>query len=206
MNQVNIDEIDFEKEGGLVPAVVQNATSGRVLMLGYMNHEALKQTLLSGKVTFFSRSKGRLWVKGETSGNFLMLKDISLDCDRDAVLIMADPVGPTCHRGCESCFNEAEPALNFISELERIITAHSKMSPEESYTAKLFAAGTKRIAQKVGEEGLETALAATVHNRQETIDETSDLMYHLLVLLQKEGLTLADIAQNLKKRHVARIS
>ena len=201
MNSIDINTIDFEKAGGLIPAVVQNATSGRVLMLGYMNREALEQTTATGKVTFFSRAKGRLWVKGETSSNFLILKDMSLDCDRDAVLILADPVGPTCHRGCESCFNEAEHSLNFLSELERIIAEHSLMSPEESYTARLFAAGTKRIAQKVGEEGLETALAATVHDRRETIDEASDLMYHLLVLLKKEGLSLADIAQNLKKRH-----
>ena len=201
MNSIDINTIDFEKAGGLIPAVVQNATSGRVLMLGYMNREALEQTTATGKVTFFSRSKGRLWVKGETSSNFLILKDMSLDCDRDAVLILADPVGPTCHRGCESCFNEAEHSLNFLSELERIIAEHSLMSPEKSYTARLFAAGTKRIAQKVGEEGLETALAATVHDRRETIDEASALIYHLLVLLKKEGLSLADIAQNLKKRH-----
>ncbi len=194
-------ELDFEKGSGLLPVVVQNAVSGRVLMLGYMNREALMKTLETGRVTFWSRSKNRLWVKGETSKNYLDLVDIAADCDRDTLLILANPQGPTCHLGRESCFGDMTHAYEFLAQLEMIIASRKKASPETSYTAKLFAKGTQRIAQKVGEEAVETALAATVHNRQETIDETSDLMYHLLVLLQKEGIGMREVIENLKKRH-----
>ena len=194
-------ELDFEKGSGLLPVVVQNAVSGRVLMLGYMNREALMKTLETGRVTFWSRSKNRLWVKGETSKNYLDLVDIAADCDRDTLLILANPQGPTCHLGRESCFGDMTHAYEFLSQLEMIIASRKEASPETSYTAKLFAKGTQRIAQKVGEEAVETALAATVHNRQETIDETSDLMYHLLVLLQKEGIGMREVIENLKKRH-----
>ena len=194
-------ELDFEKGSGLLPVVVQNAVSGRVLMLGYMNREALMQTLETGRVTFWSRSKNRLWVKGETSKNYLDLVDIAADCDRDTLLILANPQGPTCHLGRESCFGDMTHAYEFLAQLEMIIASRKEASPETSYTAKLFAKGTQRIAQKVGEEAVETALAATVHNRQETIDETSDLMYHLLVLLQKEGIGMREVIENLKKRH-----
>ncbi len=194
-------ELDFEKGSGLLPVVVQNAVSGRVLMLGYMNREALMKTLETGRVTFWSRSKNRLWVKGETSKNYLDLVDIAADCDRDTLLILANPQGPTCHLGRESCFGDMTHAYEFLAQLEMIIASRKEASPETSYTAKLFAKGTQRIAQKVGEEAVETALAATVHNRQETIDETSDLMYHLLVLLQKEGIGMREVIENLKKRH-----
>ena len=194
-------ELDFEKGSGLLPVVVQNAVSGRVLMLGYMNREALMKTLETGRVTFWSRSKNRLWVKGETSKNYLDLVDIAADCDRDTLLILANPQGPTCHLGRESCFGDMTHAYEFLAQLDMIIASRKEASPETSYTAKLFAKGTQRIAQKVGEEAVETALAATVHNRQETIDETSDLMYHLLVLLQKEGIGMREVIENLKKRH-----
>ena len=196
-----IEQLDFEKVDGLLPAIVQNAVSGRVLMLGYMNRQALEKTLQTGLVTFWSRSKGRLWTKGETSGNFLNLVDIGTDCDNDSLLILARPQGPTCHLGRESCFGELAPSLEFIAKLEQILSDRKTASPESSYTASLYAKGTKRIAQKVGEEAVETALAATVHNRQESIDEASDLVYHLLVLLQQEHLDLSAIAQNLKRRH-----
>ena len=196
-----IEQLDFEKVDGLLPAIVQNAVSGRVLMLGYMNRQALEKTLQTGLVTFWSRSKGRLWTKGETSGNFLNLVDIGTDCDNDSLLILARPQGPTCHLGRESCFGELAPSLEFIAKLEQILSDRKTASPESSYTASLYAKGTKRIAQKVGEEAVETALAATVHNRQETIDEASGLVYHLLVLLQQENLDLSAIAQNLKRRH-----
>lgn len=196
-----IEQLDFEKVDGLMPAIVQNAVSGRVLMLGYMNRQALEKTLQTGLVTFWSRSKGRLWTKGETSGNFLNLVDIGTDCDNDSLLILARPQGPTCHLGRESCFGELAPSLEFIAKLEQILSDRKTASPESSYTASLYAKGTKRIAQKVGEEAVETALAATVHNRQETIDEASDLVYHLLVLLQQENLDLSAITQNLKRRH-----
>ena len=194
-------ELDFEKGSDLLPVVVQNAVSVRVLMLGYMNREALMKTLETGRVTFWSRSKNRLWVKGETSKNYLDLVDIAADCDRDTLLILANPQGPTCHLGRESCFGDMTHAYEFLAQLEMIIASRKEASPETSYTAKLFAKGTQRIAQKVGEEAVETALAATVHNRQETIDETSDLMYHLLVLLQKEGIGMREVIENLKKRH-----
>ena len=196
-----IEQLDFEKVDGLMPVIVQNAVSGRVLMLGYMNRQALEKTLQTGLVTFWSRSKGRLWTKGETSGNFLNLVDIGTDCDNDSLLILARPQGSTCHLGRESCFGELAPSLEFIAKLEQILSDRKTASPESSYTASLYAKGTKRIAQKVGEEAVETALAATVHNRQETIDEASDLVYHLLVLLQQENLDLSAIAQNLKRRH-----
>lgn len=201
LTKKELDGLDFEKGAGLIPAIVQNAVSGRVLMLGYMNREALMKTLETGRVTFWSRSKNRLWVKGETSKNYLNLVDIAVDCDQDTLLIFADPDGPTCHLGRESCFGDMAHAYEFLAQLETLIASRKEVSPETSYTAKLFTKGTQRIAQKVGEEAVETALAATVHNRQETIDETSDLMYHLLVLLQKEGIGMREVIENLKKRH-----
>ena len=196
LNKEQINQLDFAKGDGLIPAIVQNAVSGRVLMLGYMNREALEETIKTGKVTFWSRSKNRLWTKGETSGNYLNLVDMADDCDHDSVLILADPMGPTCH--------EIRHAHEFLAELERILASRKNASAETSYTASLYARGTKRIAQKVGEEAVETALAATVHDREETINEASDLLYHLLVLLQQENLSLATIAANLQKRHDAR--
>lgn len=201
LNNVEMNELDFQKGKGLLPVIVQNAVSGRVLMLGYMNREALDKTIETKKVTFWSRSKDRLWTKGETSGNYLNFVDIATDCDKDALLVLANPEGPTCHLGRESCFGDLTSKHEFLAELEAILAQRKNASPQSSYTASLYAKGTKRIAQKVGEEAVETALAATVHNRDETINEASDLLYHLLVLLQQENLDLAAIVSNLKKRH-----
>ncbi|MDU5320050.1 MAG: phosphoribosyl-ATP diphosphatase [Escherichia coli] len=169
-------ELDWEKTDGLMPVIVQHAVSGEVLMLGYMNPEALDKTIESGKVTFFSRTKQRLWTKGETSGNFLNVVNIAPDCDNDTLLLLANP-------------------------MEQLLAERKSADPETSYTAKLYASGTKRIAQKVGEEGVETALAATVHDRFELTNEASDLMYHLLVLLQDQDLDLTTVIENLRKRH-----
>ena len=199
----NITQINWQKINNLLPVIVQHATTCEVLMLGYMNPEALEKTLAEKKVTFFSRTKNRLWTKGETSGNFLHVVDMSLDCDQDALLILADPVGPTCHTGTESCFSQLknEPNWIFFSKLEKLLNARKGADPETSYTAQLYARGTKRIAQKVGEEGVETALAATVKDRHETICEAADLAYHLTVLLQDADLSWADVIGKLKERH-----
>lgn len=194
--------IDWQKLGGLVPAIVQDADSGEVLMLGYMNEAALAATRATGRVTFFSRSKERLWTKGESSGHFLELVELATDCDDDALLVRARPHGPTCHEGTRTCFGEAwRPPLAFLGALDRFIAVRERERPEGSYTTRLFAAGTRRIAQKVGEEGVETALAAAGGDRQELIDESADLLYHLIVLLRDAGLSLADVAQRLEARH-----
>ena len=200
---LNIQNINWQKINNLLPVIVQHATTCEVLMLGYMNPEALEKTLAEKKVTFFSRTKNRLWTKGETSGNFLHVVDMSLDCDQDALLILADPVGPTCHTGTESCFSQLknEPNWIFFSKLEKLLNARKGADPETSYTAQLYARGTKRIAQKVGEEGVETALAATVKDRNEIICEAADLAYHLTVLLQDADLSWADVIGKLKERH-----
>ncbi|MEE3607600.1 bifunctional phosphoribosyl-AMP cyclohydrolase/phosphoribosyl-ATP diphosphatase HisIE [Avibacterium paragallinarum] len=199
------NSIDWQKVNGLLPVIVQNATTCEVLMLGYMNAEALEKTLAERKVTFYSRTKQRLWTKGETSGHFLNVVDMSLDCDNDTLLILADPIGETCHTGAESCFhqfeNKNEPDWIFFSKLERLIASRKGADPESSYTAHLYSRGTKRIAQKVGEEGVETALAATVKDREETICEAADLAYHLTVLLQDAELSWADVIGKLKERH-----
>nr|WP_237391263.1 bifunctional phosphoribosyl-AMP cyclohydrolase/phosphoribosyl-ATP diphosphatase HisIE [Cedecea sulfonylureivorans] len=184
-----------------MPVIVQHAVSGEVLMLGYMNQEALAQTERSGKVTFFSRTKQRLWTKGETSGNFLNVVSITPDCDNDTLLVLANPIGPTCHLGTSSCFAPAKHDWHFLYELEQLLASRKTADPESSYTAKLYASGTKRIAQKVGEEGVETALAATVNDRFELKNEASDLVYHLLVLLQDQDLDLSAVIENLKQRH-----
>ncbi|UYU30717.1 bifunctional phosphoribosyl-AMP cyclohydrolase/phosphoribosyl-ATP diphosphatase HisIE [Siccibacter colletis] len=194
-------QLDFEKTDGLLPAVIQHAVSGEVLMLGYMNDEALRVTEQSGKVTFWSRTKQRLWTKGESSGHFLNVVSITPDCDNDTLLILVNPVGPTCHLGTSSCFGEAHHQWHFLWELEQLLASRKTADPESSYTAKLYASGTKRIAQKVGEEGVETALAATVNDRHELTNEASDLMYHLLVLLQDQDLDLTTVIENLRKRH-----
>ena len=195
------EKLDWEKTDGMMPAIVQHAVSGEVLMLGYMNKDALAKTLETGKVTFFSRTKGRLWTKGETSGHFLNLVSISPDCDNDTLLVLVNPIGPTCHRGNSSCFAEASHEWLFLYQLEELIASRKDADPESSYTARLYASGTKRIAQKVGEEGVETALAATVRDREELKNEASDLVYHLMVLLQDWGLGLTEVITNLKKRH-----
>ncbi|ATA18582.1 phosphoribosyl-ATP pyrophosphatase /phosphoribosyl-AMP cyclohydrolase [Gibbsiella quercinecans] len=194
-------QLDWEKTDNLMPAIIQHAVSGEVLMLGYMNPAALAATEESGKVTFFSRTKQRLWTKGESSGNFLNVVSITPDCDNDTLLVLANPVGPTCHQGTSSCFHPATSDWGFLYQLEQLLAERKNASPDTSYTAKLYASGTKRIAQKVGEEGVETALAATVHDREELTNEASDLVYHLLVLLQDQDLDLSKVIGCLRARH-----
>lgn len=194
-------QLDWAKTDGLLPVVVQHAVSGEVLMLGYMNDEALRLTEESGKVTFFSRTKQRLWTKGETSGHFLNVVSMTPDCDNDTLLVLVNPIGPTCHLGTSSCFGDTHHQWHFLYQLEELLAARKTASPESSYTAKLYASGTKRIAQKVGEEGVETALAATVRDREEVVNEASDLVYHLLVLLQDQELDLSAVIENLRGRH-----
>jgi phosphoribosyl-ATP pyrophosphohydrolase/phosphoribosyl-AMP cyclohydrolase len=204
----DVGRLDWDKGGGLLPAIVQHARTGRVLMLGYMNDAALRETLHGGRVVFYSRSRGRLWTKGETSGHFLNLVDVSSDCDSDALLVLADPVGPTCHRGTESCFADAAPSdaqrLAFLGLLENIIAQRIADQPEDSYTARLFAQGPGRIAQKVGEEGVETALAAVSRDDPDLVGECADLLFHLLVLLKSRELDLARVVQELKARHASK--
>lgn len=198
----NISELAWEKMENLLPAIVQNAVSGKMLMQGYMDKNALLHTLNTGHVTFFSRSKQRLWTKGETSGNTLNLVSMSADCDFDAILVLANPVGPTCHTGTESCwFNADTPAMTFIGDLESVLASRKEADPDSSYTAKLYQKGIKRIAQKVGEEGVETALAAAVHDKEELKNEAADLLYHLTVLLQASDMCLSDVVDVLKQRH-----
>lgn len=202
LSPLSADAIDFEKTGGLVPAIVQHERTGEVLMLGYMNAEALEATQEKKLVTFWSRSKNRLWTKGETSGDVLRLVSIAADCDRDALLVQALPEGPTCHLGTRSCFGDYPgPALAFIGELSAIVDKRGESSPEESYTARLLARGINKIAQKVGEEGVETALAGVSEDNSALTGEAADLIFHLIVLLKARGLSLGDVAQELKRRH-----
>lgn len=201
LTEQQLTRLDWEKTDGMMPAIVQHAVSGEVLMHGYMNQEALEKTLASGKVTFWSRTKQRLWTKGETSENYLNVASITPDCDNDTLLILAHPVGPTCHLGTSSCFSPAAPDWTFLYQLEQLLAERKHADPKSSYTASLYASGTKRIAQKVGEEGVETALAATVNDREELTNEASDLLYHLLVLLQDQDLDLSRIINNLRQRH-----
>ncbi|RZK92278.1 MAG: bifunctional phosphoribosyl-AMP cyclohydrolase/phosphoribosyl-ATP diphosphatase HisIE [Pedobacter sp.] len=200
MNDINTNQIDFTKTDGLVPVVVQDNQTLEVLMLGYMNAEAFEKTQQEGKVTFFSRSKNRLWTKGEESGNFLFVKSIALDCDNDTILVKASPVGPTCHTGSRSCF-KTDFNQNFIFELENIINDRYENPVEGSYINKMRKKGLNKIAQKVGEEGVETVIAALAETREDLIGEASDLVFHLLFLLKEKGLTMKDIAENLEKRH-----
>ena len=204
----DVGTLDWDKGGGLLPAIVQHARTGRVLMLGYMNDAALRETLGGGRVVFYSRSRETLWTKGETSGNYLNVVDVSTDCDSDAILVLADPVGPTCHKGTESCFAGAMPSdaqrLAFLALLENIIANRIADQPESSYTAKLFAKGTGRIAQKVGEEGVETALAAVSRDDDGLVSECADLLFHLLVLLKSRELDLELVVEELKARHAAK--
>ena len=199
--------LDWAKGDGLLPAVVQHHLSGEVLMLGYMNRDALEQTLRDDKVTFYSRSKARLWTKGESSGHVLRLKSVRIDCDADTLLIGAEPNGPTCHRGTSSCFGESEdvrPPLGFLAELDALIAQRHAERPAASYTTQLFDDGIRRIAQKVGEEGVETALAAVVQGDEELLGEAADLLFHLAVLLRARGLELVDAVGVLAGRHGAR--
>jgi len=194
------DSLDWSKGDGLIPAVVQHWRSGRVLMLGYMNRDAVAQTLQSGKVTFFSRSRQRLWMKGETSGHVLEMRSMHADCDGDTLLVLAEPSGPTCHRGTESCFTDAAPSLAILSELDDVIASRERERPAGRYTTTLFDAGVRRIAQKVGEEGLETALAAVAQDQASIASETADLLYHVLVLLRARDVPLAEVAEELRRR------
>lgn len=196
-------EIDFKKCGGLVPAIVQDATTKTVLMLGYMNQEALNKTLETKKVTFFSRTRQCLWTKGETSGNFLNLVSIDVDCDNDTLLVKVNPVGPTCHKGTDTCWgekNEANPLL-FLTELQDFINKRHEEMPEGSYTTSLFKDGLNRMAQKVGEEALELVIEATNGTNDRLIYEGSDMLYHLIVLLTSKGLCIEDMARELQVRH-----
>lgn len=192
--------IDFEKTQGLVPVIIQDVQTLEVLMLGYMNAEAWAKTQTEGKVTFFSRSKNRLWTKGEESGNFLFVKETHIDCDNDTILIKASPVGPTCHTGSRSCF-QTNYNQNFIFELEKVIESRYDNPSEASYVNKLRCKGLNKIAQKVGEEAVETVIAALAETDVDFINESSDLVFHLLVLLREKGKTLQDIALNLEHRH-----
>ncbi len=194
--------IDFEKMGGLVPAIIQDAETRQVLMLGFMNEEAYQKTVKTKKVTFWSRSRNCLWTKGETSGNFLNLVDIKIDCDNDTLLVKANPDGPTCHTGTDTCWgetNEKNPIL-FLTELQDFINHRHEEMPEGSYTTKLFRDGINRIAQKVGEEALETVIEATSGGDKLTY-EASDLLYHLIVLLTAKGLRIEDVVRELQQRH-----
>ena len=198
----DIAKIDFAKEGGLVPAVVQHADTLQVLMLGYMNAEALKQTLTSGLVTFWSRSKSRLWTKGETSGDTLTLDRILTDCDEDALLVYARPQGPTCHTRTTSCFgHEDAPGIGFLGHLAAIVKDRATADPADSYTARLMHKGIAKIAQKVGEEGLETALAGRAGDLDELHNEAADLLYHLSVLLMARDTSLEAVLDILRERH-----
>lgn len=210
LTATNIQTLAFDKgPDGTLPCIVQHALSGVVLMQGFVNQEALAHTLTSGQVTFYSRSKARLWTKGESSGHHLQLCSLHTDCDRDSVLALALPQGPTCHEGCDSCFDSQAPAaqvsqLPQLAQLEATITARKQAPADTSYTASLFAAGIKRAAQKVGEEGVEVALAATAGDDAELLNESADLLYHLLVVLQARDLSLNDVLAVLRERSQAR--
>jgi phosphoribosyl-ATP pyrophosphohydrolase/phosphoribosyl-AMP cyclohydrolase len=206
---MTVPELDWDKMNGLAPAIVQDAGSGAVLMLGYMNREALAATANTGRVTFWSRSKSRVWTKGETSGHFLDVRSIAVDCDCDTLLILAEPRGPACHLGTATCWGQNAPQPRaqqqaFLAELEQIIAQRIAARPEGSYTAKLLEGGIRRIAQKVGEEGLELALAGVAQPDAEIIGEAADLLYHTLLLLKVKGLSLAQVAAELESRHNSR--
>ena len=195
-------KLDFEKMGGLVPAIVQDNNTNKVLMLGFMNEEAYEETISTGKVTFFSRTKNRIWMKGESSGNTLQVVSILPDCDYDTLLIKAIPSGPVCHTGADTCFGEKnEEELLFLKYLQNFIERRRQEMPEDSYTTFLFQKGVNRMAQKVGEEAVETVIEATNGTEERFIYEASDLIYHLLVLLTSKGIRLEDLVRELKKRH-----
>lgn len=208
MNNNDLSQLDWDKGSGLLPAVVQDANSGKVLMLGYMNRDALQTTLEAKKVTFYSRSKQRLWTKGETSGHILELVSVHVDCDQDSLLITANPVGPTCHNGTASCFGD-ENFTNaedyaFLGQLESVITQRISEKPEGSYTARIWEKGVTRMAQKVGEEGVEVALAAVAQDKERLVSESADLLFHLALLLKSRELSLLDAVKELELRHVAK--
>ncbi|WDE13643.1 bifunctional phosphoribosyl-AMP cyclohydrolase/phosphoribosyl-ATP diphosphatase HisIE [Thalassomonas haliotis] len=203
--QVTLDNVEllaWDKMADMLPAIIQHQDTGAVLMQGYMNREALTMSLKTGKATFFSRSKQRLWVKGEVSGNYLNLDNVICDCDQDSLLIFCRPQGPTCHLGTDSCFPEQDiHQKNFLSYLEQIIASRKDDDPNSSYTASLFARGTTKIAQKVGEEGVEVALAAVAETREALLGECADLFYHTLVLLQDKNVDLSEVMEVLVQRH-----
>ena len=205
---LNIDQLEFDKANGLLPGVVQDARTGAVLMLGYLNRESLQETIKRRRVVFFSRSRQALWEKGETSGNTLNLVSVVADCDNDALLLRVEPVGPTCHRKTPTCFGDGQPperdGLPFLAQLQDIIEKRIAESPEGSYVAKLYASGMKRMAQKVGEEGVEVALAAQSAGNEELVSEAADLLFHLALLLRARDLSLESVARELSARHRAR--
>ena len=195
-------EIDFEKHGGLVPVVVQDVKTRVVLMVAFMNKEALQVTKETGRVTFYSRTKGRLWTKGESSGHFLLLKDIIQDCDNDSLLIKAEPVGPTCHTGADTCFNESnKDSIGFIRTLVKTISNRKSQPNDSSYTASLFKKGINKVAQKVGEEAIELVIEAKDDNKELFLGEAADLLYHYLVLLEAKGYSLDEVVEILEKRN-----
>ena len=202
VNQKNIDALAWDKMDNLIPAIIQHAATGAVLMQGYMNQASLTATLTTGKATFFSRSKQALWVKGETSGNFLEVQQVLTDCDNDSLLIACTPIGPSCHLGTESCFPEQKlTQQNFLSQLEQVIEQKKGEDPKESYTAHLFSRGTTKMAQKVGEEGVEVALAAVAETKEDLLGECADLFYHTLVLLADQKIELSEVMAVLQERH-----
>ncbi|WGE36010.1 bifunctional phosphoribosyl-AMP cyclohydrolase/phosphoribosyl-ATP diphosphatase HisIE [Actinobacillus genomosp. 1] len=198
-------KINWQKVDQLLPVIIQHFQTSEVLMLGYMNQEALNKTIAEKVVTFYSRTKQRLWTKGETSGHFLNVVDMSLDCDNDTLLILVNPIGPTCHTGEGSCFHQfesqSEGDWTWFAKLEQVLAERKYADPESSYTAKLYAKGVKKIAQKVGEEGVETALAAVSQDKEEVVSEVADLAYHLTVLLHSMNLEWGDVIAKLKERH-----
>jgi len=196
-----IESINWEKVGGLIPAIIQNSTTAEVLMLGYMNPEALEISIKQNKVVFFSRTKNRLWLKGETSGNELIIKKISLDCDQDSILILVEPIGQTCHLGQNSCYGNTMTKLNrAINDLEQTINQRKLSMPENSYTTALIRSGINKISQKVGEEAVEVVIAAINEDNKSLINETADLIYHLLVLLSVKNISLNDVSECLSHR------
>jgi phosphoribosyl-ATP pyrophosphohydrolase/phosphoribosyl-AMP cyclohydrolase len=196
----NIDSLKFDA-AGLITTVVQHAHSGEVLMVAWMNRESLERTFERQRLVFWSRSRRQLWEKGATSGNFLRLVALTVDCDHDTLLARVEPAGPVCHTGSATCFGEPDAGVGFLARLQHIIAERANEAPASSYTAKLLAAGTQRVAQKVGEEGVELALAATTDDRNKIIDEAADLLYHTLVLLRAKGLALEDVTARLAERH-----
>ena len=202
VTQENLQSLAWEKMENLIPAIIQHHKTGAILMQGYMNQASLAQTLTTEKATFYSRSKQDLWVKGETSGHFLNVKQVLTDCDKDSLLIACDSIGPSCHLGTESCFPEQSLTnQNFLSQLEEVIKSRKNDAPEDSYTAHLFSRGTTKMAQKVGEEGVEVALAAVAETKEDLLGECADLFYHTLVLLQDQNIEMSEVMEVLQKRH-----
>lgn len=202
---IDVNELDWDKGDGLLPAIIQDSITKQILMLGYMNKESLEKTLETEHVTFFSRSKKNLWVKGETSGNYLDFVSAEIDCDQDTILIQATPCGPTCHTGTVSCFNNDKgSSVLFLKQLGDLIKERNKERPEGSYTTQLFEEGQSRIAQKVGEEGVELSLAHMKNDKEEILNESADLLFHTLVLLENADLSLDEVCEVLKQRHASK--